>query len=232
MKLYEIAVSSYLFCQVSEYDKTYQSFRETVGAKLRLSHKENVYALLDWLNDWGCRQFMRAPKQRIRAVKSIQLWYENYYKKLPPHRTTIEKMTDKQITNAVEAYADLSERIASKRKNGIKVRIGDTGASKILFALRPAALPPWDKPIREKISNNSSKASYGEFIYDIRNAVDALSKECKFHKFKLEMLPQKLKRKNTTVLKLIDEYYYIKHTQKCKFPNTKMLEQWIEWREH
>ncbi|MFX0139332.1 MAG: hypothetical protein ACFFDN_37170, partial [Candidatus Hodarchaeota archaeon] len=132
----------------------------------------------------------------------------------------------------IPAFNSLSKIIASKRiqKNKeIEVKIGSTGAAKILFVIRPKALIPWDKKIRKKFNFKESGESYVEFLSQIKSILENLEIECKNFGFSLDDLPKKIGRPNSTVPKLIDEYYWVMITNPNSKLDPEIFRRWIQW---
>ena len=106
---------------------------------------------MKWLNEWGCRQF--AKEYHDDALERIRLWAQRYLRDLPPEAASILEITDSDIHRAAGAFDALKELQASQkgtRRGAVSVRVGATGGAKIMYALRPRALPPWDDAIRDR----------------------------------------------------------------------------------
>ncbi len=107
--------------------------------------------------------------------------------------------------------------------------IGPTAASKILFAVRPAALMPWDEAMRKEFVCDGSKESYFKFLVDIRKLAYRIGELCKANDFDISELPHKMNRGGSTVLELINEYVWVTVTRKCKLPSAQNLALWAQW---
>lgn len=70
----DLAFSSYVYCQFTKYDTTYANFMSQVGGDLRLSDQSHGAALLNWLNDWGCRQFALSQHVATPLCQLMQTW--------------------------------------------------------------------------------------------------------------------------------------------------------------
>lgn len=140
---------------------------------------------------------------------------------------TLSELTRDELGCIQEAYQSLSERKASDRvKNGKKVAVssGPTGASKILFAIRPEAIVPWDTSIRDTFG-----VPYAEFLERARLTLRELETASRKHGLELADLPKRLNRPQSTLAKLIDEYYWITISNNCPAPDADTLNRWVEW---
>lgn len=118
-----------------------------------------------------------------------------------------------------ESLQDLSQRFATPEK-----RFGATAASKVLFAIRPKALPPWDNAIRKKYVGENG--SYTKFMKSVTEEIISL---CAENEIKIEKLPEKINLPNKIVPKLIDEYNWMTITRKLTPPDKKTLQHWAGW---
>ncbi|MGQ0601669.1 MAG: hypothetical protein ACT4QE_08245 [Anaerolineales bacterium] len=217
MRTDELAEACALYSQHgAEYDRSYGSFLRSVYSSLDLNNSLHAKALLRWLNQWDCRQFAR--DYHDLAADEILRWHGEYSDQLFAQRKNIWELTDRDIHAAKNAYAALRQGIASFRKKKGKtsvetVRIGSTGAAKILFAVRPLALAPWDNSIRKKLKYDGEPDSYREYLQDLRRIATNLRDECEQAGFLINELPARLGRPLSTVPKLIDEYNWITLTK-------------------
>ena len=162
MKLSELAFACYIYTRMSDYDSSYQDFLKATNHAPDLNIAKHRKALLQWLNKWGCRQF--AKDYHKLASEEIKIWYQEF-SALPFHvDATLLELSDNDIAVAKVAYEKLAKRTASWRKtrSGSKsvIMVGPTGAAKILFAIRPNALIPWDDPIRKALKLDGSAKSH------------------------------------------------------------------------
>jgi hypothetical protein len=227
MRLYEIAIASYLFSKVVDFDTSLGALRKAVEGCVEISRPDHRKALLVWLNKWGCRQF--AVDQHDDASEQILSWYEQHSQSLPRMGVDLWLATHAQLDLAATIYDDLAQRIACRRKNSSQVRIGPVGAAKILFALRPRFFLPWDRPIQQHLGFDGSAASYRAFLGDMKANMLRLAAECEQHGFSLSNLPDRLDRSQGTVPKLLDEFYWITITRGVKLPSPTMMQQRLEW---
>ncbi len=231
MKTVDIAFASYIYSKMTDYDNSYESFRNGVSNPLDLSSETERQRTLSWLNQWGCRQF--AVDYHPLASEQISLWYATFKEALVPPTTALLDLSQSDISNVAVAFEDLSVRQASERKGEsgarIKVRIGPTGAAKILFALRPNALLPWDIPIRDSLEQEGSHFSYGEYLQKAKSELQELIQDCKSHHVAYEKLPELVGRPKETLAKLVDEFFWVTISRKCPVPPADLIKKWSEW---
>ena len=125
------------------------------------------------------------------------------------------------------------ERPAGKRKlqDGALsvVTVGPTGTAKILFALRPNALVPWDYPIRAHFGLGGSAEDYAGYLRKARSELRELRADCARLGYAFESLPVRLGRPHSSLAKLVDEYFWVTITRKCPCPPADQLSEWVSW---
>jgi hypothetical protein len=231
MKLTEIAFACYVYGRMTDYDSSYKRFLEQTSPQLDLRLERHLMVLLKWLNEWGCRQF--AKDYHVLAASGIREWYEKAGHKLLQIDKTLASLAESDIAIVELAYGDLVGRTASYRKSssGAKtaVDVGATGASKILFVLRPDGLIPWDEPIRKEMDLNSSASSYVRYLNIAKRHLEELSRHCAEKGIALRDLPVKLGRPESSVAKLVDEFFWVTVSRKCPVPEDESLRRWVSW---
>lgn len=230
MKLAELAFACYVYASMTDYDNSYLDFRAKVNNALDLSDEDHRQALITWLNQWGCRQFSRECHEL--ASNEILQWYMECKDMLPAVDADLHLMSSQEIELVSKSYAKLAGKTACHKARGTKtisVTIGPTGAAKILFALRPKSLVPWDEPIRAELKLDASERSYCRYHMDIKKFLIELESQCTEQGFSLHDLPTILNRRDSTTPKLIDEFYWVTITKKCQFPGNAVLNEWLTW---
>jgi len=195
-----------------------------------LSNPDHRASLLEWLNDWGCRH--HSKKSHDIASSAILDWYNQEGTKLFPSEKALWELGNQEMARAVAAYGSLKNRTGAcptRRGKKLQVHIGPTAASKILFAVRPAALMPWDETMRNEFGCDSSKESYLKFLMEIRKLAFRIRELCKSNDFDILELPHKINRDDSTVLELINEFVWVTVTRKCKLPHAQNLARWAHW---
>ena len=144
-------------------------------------------------------------------------------------KTPLWELEDQEIETAADAYGSLKDRLGASRLrhgNQVRVPIGPTAASKVLFALRPKALMPWDDAMRKSFECDGSPASYSKYLIEIRNLTLHIGKLCRNKGLQIDDLPKKLGRRNSTVLELVNEYIWVITRDDMKLPSSRTLRQW------
>lgn len=231
-RLSELAFACYIYGRMTDYDSSYQDFLRTTNHMPDLKRAEHRTALIDWLNKWGCRQF--AKDYHSLASQQIEAWHQRFSNSLFPTDRTLLQLSDEDISVVEAAYGALAERTASMRKTrgGTEsvIMIGPTGAAKVLFAIRPNALVPWDTPIREALGLDGSAHSYAAYLGIVRTQLQELEEACGKNGCKLSELPKLIGRSESSLVKLIDEYYWVTVTRKCPAPPNDVLARWMAWK--
>jgi hypothetical protein len=231
IRLAELAFACRVYEGMSGYDKSYYRFLDGTKPLLDLQKEQHMEALLKWLNDWGCRQF--AKDDHPLAAREISDWHTEVAFRLFPIDKDILALSEGDLAVVERAYAGLTDRTASMRRRLVSaegpVKIGPTGASKILFALRPEALIPWDEFMRKRSECDGTARSYTAFLRGVRAQLQGLNAECAIHGFQVQDLPQVLGRRGCTLPKLIDEFHWVTISRGCPVPAKEELKRWASW---
>lgn len=230
MRLFELAYATRFYAEFTDYDDSLGEFREATKPGVDLDSTPHRKALLVWLNSWGCRQF--AVEFHGLASRALQAWGRETSGGLPPWQASLTELSDAQIHMAAEAYEGLMSRTASYRRRGGKeypVTFGPTGAAKILHAMRPQSLLPWDDPIREAFELDGSEASYRQFVLRAQGEIRALVLDARSHGIAERDIPGAIGRPHSSLPKLVDEYYWVTITRGCSIPTPQDLTRWAAW---
>jgi len=231
MDLGELAFGCYLYSRFTNYDNSYRELLNVTNGELDLKNSSHRKALLRWLNNWGCRQF--AKEYHRMASNELLSWFYSYGNSLVPIGKNIWDLGEDDFVMIGYLYEKLLNCRASYRKNKNQrslVRFGATGAAKILFALRPKVLLPWDNRIRSELGYDKSKSSYISFIKRVESEIDELAGDCLRHGINLSDIPEILERSSPSVPKIMDEYYWVTVSNKCDPPDCETLRRWLKWR--
>jgi hypothetical protein len=202
--------------------QTHPAFDVTV-----LRHRR---ALFVWLNAWGCRQFSK--RHHELAGRSLLSWARTHLPHLPLPEVSLLNLKDIDLDRAARAYGNLTRRRAGLRAGRSRqhpVTYGPTGAAKTLFALRPKALPMWDDGIRKHFEADGSVASYRHFLEETRETLRFLVNDARRLHIRPNLIPERIGRPDSSLVKLIDEYNWIVITQDVTPPGLSDLERWVTW---
>ena len=231
MRLAELAFACHIYAPMTDYDSSYRHFRQKTTPQLDLKNNRHRMALIEWLNGWGCRQFALAYHDL--ASEEIHSWYQLFGACLFSPDKSLLDLTSSDLALVEQAYKKLAVRTASMRKRPrggqTKVMIGPTGTAKILFALRPNALVPWDEPIRRHFQLSNSAHAYIKYLQIVRENLEKLDQACKELGYRLSGLPELLNRPTPSLTKLIDEYFWVTISRKCPAPASDELSRWAKW---
>jgi hypothetical protein len=230
MKLTELAFACFVYSNMSDYDSSYREFLKATRPRVDLGIEHHRLALLNWLNDWGCRQF--AIEYHDMASGELRDWNKAHNDHLSSINKSLISLTSEDTKKIKDIYTELASKKASKRELKGKmatVEFGPTGAAKILFALKPNTFIPWDQPIRTKFELDGTADSYCDYMLKVRDQLKELSKDCERNGFSLHDLPRILNREGSSIAKLIDEYYWVTITKGSEAPRKKDLQLWLSW---
>lgn len=230
MRLHELAYACPLYGAFTNFDKSIRKFRDETKPALNLNKRAHRQALLVWLNSWGCRHL--AKHHHSMASNALLKWGRRYLDRLPHDGLRLVELPEPALDSAAAAYADLMGRRASMRltdSRSIAVTFGPTAATKVLYALRPKAFPPWDDPIRKDLGYDGSRDSYRKFLSTIQKQILCLEEEAAQLGIKASEISTLVGRRKSSLPKLIDEYYWVTITKKCRPPTEKELESWMCW---
>ncbi len=232
MNLYELAFSCYIYNAFTPFNQAFKDFFSAVDSKLNLADIKHRQSLIVWLNKWGCRQF--SLEYRDAAAEIIADWHAEVDLEKIPAGKKLWELNERELEEIIPLYNSLVEKTAStKARRGrlLRISVGPTGASKILFALRPEIAAPWDEAVRIGLGYDGSGTSYLKYSQRITDDVNDLRVSCEKHNIKLLEIPQTIGRSGSTLVQLIGEYYWITETRKLHPPEPAVLSQWRRWAE-
>ncbi|HXP39771.1 MAG TPA: hypothetical protein VN833_05845, partial [Candidatus Acidoferrales bacterium] len=156
MTLAELSLGCYLYRTMTSFDSGYLDFLNETLPALDLMQQSHRKSLLKFLNSWGCR-IEKADFDE--AATQIKEWYESVSSELFSTATGLLSLTDSDFDTIEKAFKGLADRPACKRKTFAVVP-----TAKVLFALRPNALIPWDNDMLGHFHLNGSAASYRQHL--------------------------------------------------------------------
>ncbi|HEX9337449.1 MAG TPA: hypothetical protein VF892_16255 [Pseudonocardiaceae bacterium] len=166
---------------------------------LNLATAAHRTLLLRWLNSWGCR--IRYPRDGEPAPfdTGIAAWWRSWRSALPSVR--LGHLSDQDVDDVADAYAALSATMVSARRT-----LGPTAAAKALFALRPAAITPWDAAIATRLHGARDGAAFGRHLRLGRTWAAAIIAEAGGDEDAVSAI---VGRPGMPLAKIIDEYLYV-----------------------
>jgi hypothetical protein len=231
MNLCDLALACSMYDSLTPFNASLSRLKKSSTTDgINLSKAAHRICLLKWLNDWGCRHLSK--KSHDIASLAILDWHSQEGMNLFQKGTSLWELDNQEIENVVAAYASLRNRIGAyttRGGKGLQISIGPTAASKILFAVRPEALMPWDEAMRKKFDCDGSPESYFKFLVEIRKFILHTKDLCKTRGFDISELPHKINRDGSTVLELVNEYIWVTITRECNLPSPENLAIWAQW---
>ncbi|TDB81044.1 hypothetical protein E1091_19085 [Micromonospora fluostatini] len=189
-------------------DRSWLRLRESTGPAVDLADAAHRRAALVWLNAWGCRLRYPRPGEEDVFGTGLARWWARHHPLLPAARTPLAALPETALPALVSAFADLA---AMPVTPGPRRRtLGPTAASKLLYAVRPAALPPWDDAIARALHGCRDADAYGAHLrltrsWALRLLAEAGTDEVAF--------TTALGHPGRTLAKMLDDYCYQVHTR-------------------
>jgi len=230
LNLYELAFTCYVYNFFTSFNQTYKDLQKNTKDSVDLRQETHRKDLIVWLNKWGCRQF--ALDYHQEASGELLAWYkEGHVEKLPISKNLWD-LNDQELNQVGEIFDALACKIASKvirDKKLISKSFGSTGASKILFALRPNLAVPWDSYIRKGLGYSGNGSSYVEYLKRLIEEIEELKESCLENDHQLLEAPSIIGRGGSTVPQLAGEYFWVIDTKNCYPPEEKIIQDWAAW---
>ena len=172
-----------------------------------------------WLNTWGCRLRYPQPGEPDVFSDSLAQWWASGGSGLPDN--PVAELSDADVGTLADSYADLAARPAAvlTRRGapaGHRV-IAPTAASKIMFALRPETVPPWDAAIARATAGGTSRDHFASHLEAARAWVGAVQDEARRHG--IADVPAYAGRPRSSLARVWDEWLYLTVTRGCRIPD-------------
>jgi hypothetical protein len=177
-----------------------------------------------FLNKWRCR----IPETNFPTLQErIQRWATLWIPQLPDAGRDIRSLNDDERAQIGGSYEKLL-------KLGARLHFQDTAAAKTLHALRPHTLPMWDNKIKNWFSalgpaNRTPGQVYSDFVRHVAQQISELEADARQRNRSLSNISRIVQRPGATLVKLVDEYYWITITLNHVVPTRDELEQWLRW---
>jgi len=232
LNLYELAFTCYVYNYFTSFNQTYKDLQKNTKDSVDLRQETHRKNLIVWLNKWGCRQF--ALDYHKEASGELLEWYKEGHEEKLPLSKNLWDLNDQELDQVGEIFDSLACKIASKLIRDEKLiskSFGSTGASKILFALRPNLAVPWDSYIRIGLGYSGNGSSYAEYLKRLIAEIEDLKQSCMVNGHKLNEVPKIIGREGSTVPQLAGEHFWVIETKKCYPPGRETLKKWAGWSE-
>jgi hypothetical protein len=210
MTLQELRVTSYLYQNFSNYERNYIGVSDE---RFDILDDTQCAKLMKFLNDWGCRQFK--IEDHDKAKDAFKEWYQQYQQYLPEYNIELINLPTSEIESFEIFFDKLKESFACLTKSGYKKTFGAVGAAKALFAIRKHAFPPWDNPIIDCLGLEGNGGGYCKYLLKVKEELLYFKLYCENNIIDFNDLPNILGRPHVSMVKLIDEYYWMNYTRKC-----------------
>ncbi|MFC1968141.1 hypothetical protein ACFLVX_01965, partial [Chloroflexota bacterium] len=228
--LSKLALASCMFDALMPYNKSYQRFNKRVSTHPDLLNESHRKALIEWLNDWGCRHLSK--NQHETTSTHILTWFNNNQPQLASISNPVWDLSEKELQIASHIYGALKDELAGERvRQGVKQvqHIGPTAASKILFALKPDTLMPWDDTMRLEFQCSGDAESYRKYLNEMKALSQHIEKLCEEKGFSLKDLPEKINRPNATIIAILNDYVWVTATREVDLPSKEVFAVWASW---
>ncbi|GAA2894821.1 hypothetical protein GCM10010517_59530 [Streptosporangium fragile] len=195
------------FARYTAADRSWERLLLATGPRIDPALPAHRRALLAWLNAWGCR--LRYPRDGERDVFCAETaaWWARWGGHLPGPDAALAGLADAEIDLLGECYAELAAMPAAP---GARPRsLGPTAATKMLHALRPRALMPWDAAIADALHGARTAAAYRAHLRLGREWARRLLAESGLGG---EALAAELGRPGRPLAKMLDDYCYLAFT--------------------
>jgi hypothetical protein len=167
------------------------------------------------------------------ASRSLAKWTLHDESALPGLGDRLwDEPRDNVLDAAAEACDGLRSARAALRSRGSKaspVRFGATAAAKALYALRPESFAPWDDAIRRRFGCDGSAASFRAFLVRMQAEIRSLQKEATEFSVAANDIPAALGRPESSLPKLVDEFYWVTVSGRYKLPTPDELQRLARW---
>ncbi len=167
--------------------------RSANAPALNLSRAADREAALTWLNSWKCR----IPRTPLFGDQIARWWKASHLPALP----SLVAASDDDISAVGVAFGQLAEIDLGRR------RLGSTAAAKLLYALRPNGIMPWDAAIATQLHGARDGDAFAAHQRLGRRWARALLTGTGLNETDLAL---HLGRPGVSLAKMLDEYAFLK----------------------
>ncbi|MCC9307603.1 MmcQ/YjbR family DNA-binding protein [Kitasatospora sp. RB6PN24] len=197
--LAELRSAAEVFAGYGTVDAGWERWAAETAPAADLSDPAHRAALHRWLNSWGCRIRYPRPGEPDLMADGLAAWWQRHAAALPA--VGLVNLTDRQIDRLADAYAELQALPAGPTRT-----LGPTAAAKALYALRPAAVMPWDAAIAKRLHGARDGAAFARHLRCGRAWAGAVLAESGLSE---QRLPDALGRGSVPLAKVLDDYLYV-----------------------
>ena len=190
------------------FDQTLAAARRDIGPHPDLTQSETAHRMRRWLNAWGCRlRYPRDGDETDPFVSGVAHWWADWQPRLPARGRALDRLGDPSLSVLADAYDTLGQlpvSLPGRRRR----RVGPTAASKTLHFLRPEAALPWDAQIAGRFAAGRGRDGYLAHLDRSRTWARTIVAEAARNGIPRRQISIDVRRPNSSVAKLIDEYLY------------------------
>jgi hypothetical protein len=203
--LADLRAAAATFISLGAVDRASRELEAATGRRLDLALPTHRDALLRWLNAWGCRIRMPRPGEPRPFQESMAAWWAEWGERVPTR--PLARLGETEIERLGAAHDALS---ALPVTAGTTVRtLSSTAAAKMLFAIRPRTVMPWDGAIALALHGARDGAAFARHQRLGRDWAHALLAGTGLTEAKLVAAAG---RPGVPLAKLLDEYCYVRIT--------------------
>jgi hypothetical protein len=198
------------FAAYGRPDQSWAALLRRTEPGLDPSLEDHRAALLAWLNAWGCRIRYPRPGEPNVFDAGLAAWWNESGTALPPAGISMAELDDDAVARIGEAYAGLCAMPAAALARGVRP-LGPTAAAKLLHALRPQSVMPWDEAIALGLHGSRDAAAFAAHQRLGRDWARALLAEAGLGATGLDesRLAEQLGRPGRPLAKMLDDYCYL-----------------------
>ncbi|MFI5631012.1 hypothetical protein ACIA8E_16875 [Streptomyces sp. NPDC051664] len=137
------------FSRYTAAEAAWTTLREATAPAIDPAAAGHRAALLAWLNAAGCRIRYPRPGEPDPFDSGVAHWWQRRGGELPAPGVALTELDDAGIEQVALCFAELSATPASLARRPRP--LGPTAAAKLLYALRPQAVMPWDAAIAQAL---------------------------------------------------------------------------------
>jgi hypothetical protein len=180
------------FAAFGDVDRSWERLLAVTAPAIDLARADHRDAALTWLNSWACR----IPRGPLFG-EGVARWWSSVEL---PAASSLLTLTDDDTAAIGHAYAALADVPVGRR------RIAPTASGKLLYALRPGGIMPWDAAIAARLHGARDGDAFAAHQRLGRTWARDLVDEAGVAE---DELPQLIGRPSVSLAKILDEYTYL-----------------------